>query len=496
MAQEDIAIASVSVLLYAALAITSAYYYLKFRHIIKMKNSNPHCDYGRYDEPKIIFFLVLLICATLDLPMYIGCLAEGGPTDCEWDSVTYPIFWSMHLLALCGYAFSIVTPPVLWSDIINQKDGKLWFSAYPMDGTKWFFQIALFCFWSVMSITVLLVILFYHVSDHKKFTQSSVLNAVSSIMEPALTFLISAGCLYCGVRLQQYVMRVKLEGAKEIRFLFHLNVTLLIILATYLSRSLMVLRLFSWMSPAYTRAFSCSYFVWMLVTRWLPYIFCSFCLINEMRFTGAQIADKYNRHASTVLNTTTNSMLKSNSSHSLLFSADSLSLSQMQNSYCSSHGGSSGEEMSSQLRQSLLGHGQHAADYCDEEESFDEERGDRPGPTHGGVVDSSFLEEEDEEDSYLMSGDAANTYDDAVYIQEYMRSQQSALEQRTQQEAADALEEQIMQARYATESTASSEQNSERASWSHKSPPQVDYFMPRSSFSGADDTMFSADTSF
>ncbi len=449
MPQTDIAIAIVSILLYSLLAAVSAYYFLKFRHILKMKSSMPHCDFGRYDEPKILFFLVLCISATLDIPMYVGCLAEGGPKDCEWDSVTYPIFWSMHLLALCGYLFSIVTPPVLWSDIINQKDGKLWFSKYPMDGTKWFFQISLFLFWFLMVMTVVLVILFYRVNDHNKFTKSNVRNAISSILEPTLTFMISAGCLYCGLRLQLYVMKVRLEGAKEIRFLFHLNVTLLIILATYLSRSLMVLRLFVWMSEPYREAFKCSYFVWILVTRWLPYIFCSFCLINEMRFTGTQIADKYNRTASTVLNSTTNSLLKSSSSHSLLFSADSMSLSQMQGS------ANDDDHSGSNLTRSLIDNASDA----------------------GSARQYSLLRESygEYDNSYLMSSSAPSAFDDPFDLREFMEEQQHMLQSENLLEAG--------------QKTHSSSEESPRGS------QQVDHFQP-GSYKSSDDHMFSADTSF
>jgi hypothetical protein len=411
MAQADFAIAIVSIILYASLALTSAFYFLKFRHMLQLKNLRPTRDFGRYDEPKILFFLVLFISATLDLPMFIGCVIEGAPKDCEWDSISYPIFWSMHLLAVCGYAFSIVTPPVLWSDIINQKDGKLWFSKYPMDGTKWFFQVTLFLFWSLMVMTVLLVILFYRIDDHKEFTKKNALNTVSSILEPMLTFLISAGCLYCGVRLQLYVMRVRLEGAKEIRFLFHLNITLFIILATYLSRSLMVLRLFVLVSEEYKNAFKSSYFVWILVTRWLPYIFCSFCLINEMRFTGAQIADKYNRSTS-VLAQTSSSLHQHSSSQkgkstsslgSLLFSHESLSLmSGLSHPSAMSSGNSSSQDYRSQLAQSLLSAAAGGG---------------------GGSDEGEFLPRmsySDEDHSIYLRGNVSDSYEEPYHLSEFM----------------------------------------------------------------------------
>ncbi len=287
--ENPIPVAIVSIFLYAALAVTSAFYFIKFRQIKINKLSQKTTDNnGRYDEPKILFFLVLCISAVLDIPAFIGCLSIGSPRDCEWDGVSYRVFWCFHLIALCGYAFAIVTPPVLWSDIINQKDGKLWFSSFPMDYTKRFFHVMLLLYFAMECMNIISVILFF--KSGSSFRETNLYYTLSMYIEACIILSICLGCLVCGMRLQYYVKTVKLHSAMELKFLFRLNVTLLIVLGCYLTRSLFIVSLASTAPQPYVDAFAASYFAFMLCTRWLPYILCSFCLIHEMRYSGAEIA--------------------------------------------------------------------------------------------------------------------------------------------------------------------------------------------------------------
>lgn len=150
MTDPSFSLAVVSTLLYASLAGVSTYYYFKF----KFKRSNESggdgllwgglslrsANMARFDEQKILFFLVLAVSASLDIPLFVACAAEGGPSQCEWDGVVYSLCWCLHLAATCGYMLSIILPAVLWHDIINRKDGKVWRSKYPVDCTKRFFQ--------------------------------------------------------------------------------------------------------------------------------------------------------------------------------------------------------------------------------------------------------------------------------------------------------------------------------------------------------------------
>lgn len=242
---------------------------------------------GRYDEPKIMFFFILCVSACLDIPSYIGCLSVGTPRDCEWESPSYPVFWCFHLIALCGYAFAIVTPPILWSDIINHKDGLLFRSAFPTDNTKRFFQVMLIAYFASSLMNIISVILYF--KSTTSFQEENVYYTVSIIVEACIILSICIGCLVCGVRLQWYVKTVQLDSANEMRFLFRLNVTLLVVLATYMLRVMFILHLVPASPPAFD-VFAQSYFTFTLCTRWLPYVVSPLCLVHEMRFSGAEIA--------------------------------------------------------------------------------------------------------------------------------------------------------------------------------------------------------------
>lgn len=74
-----------------------------------------------------------------------------------------------------------------------------------------------------------------------------------------------------------------------IRILMHLNLTMFLIVATYGLRALLVLTLYSGMSSYYKKAFepiSGVYISWIITTRWMPSVFCSLCLVNEMKRHG------------------------------------------------------------------------------------------------------------------------------------------------------------------------------------------------------------------
>jgi len=56
-------------------------------------------------------------------------------------------------------------------------------------------------------------------------------------------------------------------------------------------RALLLLSLFDRMPQSYQRAFQSTwhYSVWVPITQWFPYVFCSFCLVDQMKFkSGAR----------------------------------------------------------------------------------------------------------------------------------------------------------------------------------------------------------------
>jgi len=69
----------------------------------------------------------------------------------------------------------------------------------------------------------------------------------------------------------------------------HLNFTMFLIVATYGLRALLVLTLYSGMSSYYKKALepiTGVYISWIITTRWMPSVFCSLCLVNEMKRHG------------------------------------------------------------------------------------------------------------------------------------------------------------------------------------------------------------------
>ena len=72
--------------------------------------------------------------------------------------------------ATCGYLYAIITPAVLWSDVVHLKDGHFWNSSYPIDSTKLFFRVmfVLFCLNELTSIVG--SIIFQRPSDTNAYT--------------------------------------------------------------------------------------------------------------------------------------------------------------------------------------------------------------------------------------------------------------------------------------------------------------------------------------
>ncbi len=277
-------LALVSIFLYASLAITCLYFALCFY------------DYkvgelvgGRYSAPKFAFFSVLCVSAVLDIPLFVGCIAENGPGECEWGTASFWVFWLFHVIATCGYIYAIITPAVLWSDIIHQKDGNFWNSAYPVDSTKLFFRVAFVLFCVNEFVTVVGSIIYQDSSDPQGFNDS-IVGSITDCVTTVMTTVITFGCLWSGIELQRYVVSVGLGGGTQRRVLMRLNLTMFLIAVSYFYRSLLVLSLYDPMPQQYKDAMHpirSNFFLWLLGTRWLPAVVCSFGLVNAMRLHGS-----------------------------------------------------------------------------------------------------------------------------------------------------------------------------------------------------------------
>ena len=278
----NFASAFISLFLYLSLSCTCAYFANKFwdRETRTMRG-------GRYAMPKFIFFVVLGVSALFDLPSFFGCLIYGGPSACVWDDGSYQFCWACHLVASCGYAFAIITPSILWSDIIQQKDGNFLNSSSPLDAVKIFFRIAFLLYCSVIAATIVGAIIYSKASDESSYSSSNdVGNLFGNLLTPITLFVITLGCVGSGKRLQDYVRSVHLGTVTQMKIIRKLNFTMMLIATTYGMRAMLVLSLYKHMPQPYIDVFQPTHYypVWMILTQWLPYIVCSYSLVNSMRF--------------------------------------------------------------------------------------------------------------------------------------------------------------------------------------------------------------------
>lgn len=281
--QNSFITACISIPLYLSLAITAFYYAFKFWAVVK-----GNVEGGLYGTPKFVFFVVLGISAVLDLPTFLTCAGKGGPNECIWDHSTYAIVWCFHLIATCGYLYCVITPSILWSDIIQLKDGNFWNSASPLDGTKIFFRVSYVLYCCVIFTDVLGVILYSKSSNEAQYSNSNAVGAINNCLMPIMLVVITFGCFWSGLRLRQYVMNVQLGNEIQIRILMKLNFTMFMICASYTARAIFVLSLYEGIPADYQRAIKIfwPYSIWVPLTQWIPFVACSFCLVNEMRFHG------------------------------------------------------------------------------------------------------------------------------------------------------------------------------------------------------------------
>lgn len=309
-ANVNLFIALLSIIFYLSLSLVSIIYHLKFEYLNNItttkspplnssefennSNSTINTSMGKFDKIKSKFFLVLFLSSLLELPFYIGCIAYGGPDFCYYESIWNGIGWFLHLIAICGFAFTIIVPSVIWLDLLNKKDGKLFFSHFPVDNTKRYFQILLISYLLISLIDIIGGIFYFRVSDPSYYASNVLIDSICTFLEPFLIFFISFGCLFTGIRLQRYVLKSGLNFQILIKFIFSLNLTMLLITSSYFARAIMIYQLVIFIPSEAQITIKYTYFVWIFMTRWLPNIFCSFCLVNMMRFSGAEIGFKMN----------------------------------------------------------------------------------------------------------------------------------------------------------------------------------------------------------
>jgi hypothetical protein len=149
-------------------------------------------------------------------------------------------------------------------------------------------MLVLYCF--LNAIALLQVVLYFDVNNGSDLDSAGGWQALPNCLEPALIVLTAAGCLWCGLRLHRRVVQVQFGLELQRAILVRLVVSMAVIVVCYLTRALLVLSLADPMPRAYRLAMKLSYFEWLVGTRWLPYIVCSFFLSSCMCQSGRQLA--------------------------------------------------------------------------------------------------------------------------------------------------------------------------------------------------------------
>lgn len=325
--QQAYIVSAISIILFTFLGCLSGYFFLKFYRLNKQVAKDPttnalaNNNIGRFDEAKQFFFAVLCIASFLELPGYAGCIATQGPQACVWYSPSYLVFWYFHLIALSGFTTCIVIPCVLWSDMINKKDGKIFYSRYPYDFIKQYFRASLIVFYINIFLTIIVTAAYYRIEDRDHYYNAPTY-LTASLVESILGFLISCGCLYCGLKLQFYVKQAKLRTSVELKFLLTLNIVMIMIVLTLLGRAILIFGL-SVVSPEYFDE-GISYTMFTFISRWLPFFVCPLSLIYIMRHSSEEInqrnalmnnAPDPNAAAAGTITTTNNPMLPRKTSY-------------------------------------------------------------------------------------------------------------------------------------------------------------------------------------
>lgn len=274
-----LATAYISVFLYTILIVASTGL---FMHQRRLKSFGIG---GRYVDAKIRFFGLLMISAILDSPTWVACVALGGPFECEWETLSYPICWICHLGAVCGYAVCLTIPPVLWDDIIKRRDGSMLFSEVPKDVTRVVFCAILIFYILIEILNVILILVYYRVHDHTYFydgAKGGWLRTIGLILEPFAIVLLAGYCLFCGIKLQWHVMRLGFQGEVQRRMLVQLNVVMAVVVLCYFARSVVLVTLYEPGNDFINHTIPLDFFDWTLFTRWLPHVVCSLCLMAVM----------------------------------------------------------------------------------------------------------------------------------------------------------------------------------------------------------------------
>lgn len=296
MRTNALVVSIISIFMYSLLFYISVMQYL--RHSAGTANFVSR----KYLTSKRAFFAVLAASSFTSLPLWLGCAIKNGPSMCQWNDVSFPIVWSLHLLSLVGYSFCLGVPTILWSDILHGRDHSF-FSKYAgtFDSTRIFFTVCLTAYLLVELLTIMSIILFMDVNDPSDFLNHNDFYKWVVSVEPFIILLFAGGCLFNGIALQIHVLNVRLDEHAQRRLLILLNFVLAVVTTCYTARAVFVFNLYLTFSTWMQRV---NFLVWTICTHWLPQIVCSFCLAYLM----SRSASNPSRHTSDMYHSVSNQM--------------------------------------------------------------------------------------------------------------------------------------------------------------------------------------------
>jgi hypothetical protein len=283
----EIVVSGVSIFLYATLAVVSfvlcGRICRRFRHgTDDFVNATP---FARYDGVRMMFFGVLGTSATLDLPLYIACIANHGDDACIWDGAGYSMVWLLHLFALIGYFLCLGIPLILWSNILRGSDTRLFGSSLAdTDISNICLLFSYLVYIAIICVEVGYV--GYHFDDTDAFHHNRVTDTVRSIESVFYAFVAGMWVLF-GLRLRTLLPIVQDRKSGLGKMLMVANVFMFVIFASYIIRAVLIMAQSLKMGRVGRDDFIHEHFAfWTVGTRWLPYIICSILLIVIMNFTA------------------------------------------------------------------------------------------------------------------------------------------------------------------------------------------------------------------
>jgi uncharacterized membrane protein YozB (DUF420 family) len=287
-----------SIALYSGLALTSLWHLIPLcrgrslslgfsNAIFSRSNSVDDTHVNLFDHVPLkfqqgakVFYCLLFISACLDLPFVVGCFVHHAPNECRWDNSWYFLTYSMHLVALIGYFICMGVPLKLWSDTVSGAEEDLFSFTCSKSFPVIFISTVVFCVLVIIEILSLVVAGPY---GYNRATE-----AVRGIEAFEYVFVAMYWTVK-GLNLVYHLRGIMSRDSNQAKVLLRATIVMLIICISYLFRAgLIMATIFG-----ANQFFRDHYAIWLIGTRWLPYIISSFLLIFVMRLSLKSLSAQY-----------------------------------------------------------------------------------------------------------------------------------------------------------------------------------------------------------